>query len=389
MDKRTFRYLRGRFGDYYRRTTLRLPPDADRREWGFVPWSEGPGTTMSRHHALYGMESIQEFLSRKKPHHVYFSASLYEDPGAPTMDEKNWQASDLVFDLDADHLPAVDPESTSYRQMLTECKSHLKNLLSLLEEDLGFDDLTVVFSGGRGYHVHVRDEKAKSLTSGARQEIVNYVVGDKITFEELTREKKKNVYNLKNFDYRTFNLGGWGERAQKYSMSWASEYLIGEENEAAIEEACNSLGLSEETATTSINRLSEVPYAFHFGAIPEESRPLAERLLERTVAEQHAAVDQPVTTDINRLIRFPQSLHGGHALKVTQIDPEDVNEFSPLSDAVPEFFAPIDIDVQLTESVDVELNGTQFSFEEGDEVSVPEYAGLFLMTHGQARKLEQ
>ncbi|MFT4882048.1 MAG: DNA primase small subunit, partial [Salinirussus sp.] len=38
MDERTRAYLRGRFGDHYRRATVTPPPDAGEREWGYVPW---------------------------------------------------------------------------------------------------------------------------------------------------------------------------------------------------------------------------------------------------------------------------------------------------------------------------------------------------------------
>jgi len=52
--------------------------------------------------------------------------------------------------------------------MLAECKQALLRLLDFLEDDFSFDDLTVVFSGGRGYHVHVRDESVRELDSEAR-----------------------------------------------------------------------------------------------------------------------------------------------------------------------------------------------------------------------------
>jgi len=157
MEERTRLYLRGRFSDHYRRADITLPPDADAREWGFIPWTEGPGETMVRHRSLLDLGEISDFLERKRPRHVYFSAGRYEDPSAPSMDEKTWLSSDLVFDLDADHLPAVELGEDSYAEMLAKCKDALLCLLDFLENDFGFDDLTVVFSGGRGYHVHVRD----------------------------------------------------------------------------------------------------------------------------------------------------------------------------------------------------------------------------------------
>src|SRR5699024_11788069 len=85
---------------------------------------------------------------RERPRHVYFSAGRYDDPAANAMDEKGWQGSDLVFDLDADHLPTVELGEDSYGEMLAKCKKALLRLLDFLENDFGFRDLTIVFSGG-------------------------------------------------------------------------------------------------------------------------------------------------------------------------------------------------------------------------------------------------
>ncbi|MFB6149644.1 MAG: DNA primase small subunit domain-containing protein, partial [Halobacteriales archaeon] len=158
MEERTRAYLRGRFRDHYRRVSPTLPPAAERREWGYIPWTGGSGTTMVRHQSLLDIGDLGDFLQRQRPQHVYFSAGRYQTPGAGTMDAKGWQGSDLIFDLDADHLPDVTPEEDSYRSMLAACKDALLRLLDFLRADFGFDDsqLAVVFSGGRGYHVHVR-----------------------------------------------------------------------------------------------------------------------------------------------------------------------------------------------------------------------------------------
>ena len=169
MEARTREYLRGRFGDHYRRASITPPPAANEREWGFIPWTEGPGETMVRHRSLLDLGDIEDFLARKQPRHVYFSAGRYDDPSASSMGEKGWRSSDLVFDLDADHLPSVVLGEDSYAEMLAKCKDALLRLLDFLEDDFGFEDLTVVFSGGRGYHVHVRDERIRGLERDARR----------------------------------------------------------------------------------------------------------------------------------------------------------------------------------------------------------------------------
>jgi len=64
------------------------------------------------------------------------------------MGAKGWRSSDLIFDLDADHLPSVVLGEDSYRQMLEKCKDALLRLLDFLETDFGFEDMKDEFSRG-------------------------------------------------------------------------------------------------------------------------------------------------------------------------------------------------------------------------------------------------
>jgi len=94
--------------------------------------------------------------------------------------------------------------------MLAECKQALLRLLDFLEDDFSFDDLTVVFSGGRGYHVHVRDERA-SWTARARREVVDYVRAIDLDTEGLIRTVSERGTTKRVL--RT--EGGWGARVHE------------------------------------------------------------------------------------------------------------------------------------------------------------------------------
>ena len=112
---------------------------------------------------------------------------------------------------------------------------------------------------------------------------------------------------------------------------------------------------------------------------------LARQFATEVVAEENAPIDEPVSTDTNRLIRLPGSLHGGSGLEVTRIPRDDIERFDPLVDAVPEIFTNHDITIDVTEGGTVELAGDSFTLEEGVH-TVPEYVGVFLMTRGRAEK---
>ncbi|MFB6195244.1 MAG: DNA primase small subunit PriS [Haloplanus sp.] len=385
MDRRTREYLRGRFGDYYRSADPTLPPAAASREWGHIPWTSGDATTMVRHQSIYDLGDVSDFLQREAPRHVYFSAARYDDPGAASMDEKGWQGADLVFDLDADHLPSVDPETATYAEMLAACKDALERLLDLLEADFGFEDVTVVFSGGRGYHVHVRDDGVTDLDSAARREIVDYVRAVDLDVEGLVRTR--DVGGATRRELRT--RGGWGRRTHRRLRSFVEE-LRSLDADAARERLTAFDGIGEGRASTLLDAFVDGDAVEHGNveAGGAGARILVEALARETVDAETAPIDEPVTTDTHRLIRLPGSLHGGSGLVVRRIDRDDVDAFDPLVDAVPERFTRRSIRVDVTDPGTVELDGDSFTLDAGEE-SVPECVGVFLMTRDRARKVKE
>jgi DNA primase small subunit len=388
MEERTRLYLRGRFGDYYRQTGIQQPPDADAREWGFVPWTEGAGETMVRHRSTLDLGNVGDFLERRRPKHVYFSAGRYEDPGVSTMDEKDWRGSDLVFDLDADHLPAVEVGEDSYKEMLSKCQDALLCLLDFLEHDFGFQNLTTVFSGGRGYHVHVRDDAVQSLSREARREIVDYVRGIGLEPDGL---KTKTVLPGNTAPSRILQTeGGWGQRVHDSLLAFVAE-LEAMPEAAALDRLQELEGIGEGRAETIYGAIQSNREAFEQGNIEAGGvglRTLVDTLTESVISADMAPIDEPVTTDTNRLIRLPGSLHGGSGLAVKRLERERIEEFDPLVDAVPETFVGHDIVVKVTEGGEVELGGDSFTFDDGTH-SVPEHVGVFLMARGRAEKGEE
>lgn len=247
MNFRTKQHLRKRFGDYYRNASLVLPTDFTRREWGFIFFDELPEVVMRRHKAFSGEDETLEYLRAMVPAHVYHSAAYYQFPGAATMKEKQWQGADLIFDLDADHLPM---KARSYAEMLSNVKTETKKLLDFLLEDFGFsqDNTSIVFSGGRGYHIHVRDPKVLSLESAERREIVDYVSGTGLTVGFLFKSAEHKVYDSGKFRKKELESPrkinsfdevpggfGWGKRISRYIIQFLEAISIKDETEAENE----------------------------------------------------------------------------------------------------------------------------------------------------------
>ena len=390
MKERTQAYLRGRFGDHYRRQSVEQPPDANAREWGYVPWTDGPGETYVRHNALLDLGNLDDFLARERPKHVYFSAGRYDDPAAKTMAEKGWQRSDLIFDLDADHLPATTPDD-SYAEMLAACKEALYRLLDFLEDDFAFEQLQVVFSGSRGYHVHVRDEGIQHLDRDARREVVDYVRGIGLEFDALLSEETVAGIGRKTPAENLYlpTEGGWGKRIHERLYEMLNEIRELPEEEA-LERLQQHEGIGPGKAQAAYNLSRDRFVEIERGNLSAHAvfKQLAQQFASEVVAEKNAPIDEPVSTDTNRLIRLPGSLHGGSGLAVRRIPRDELESFDPLVDAVPETFRGHDITVDINNGGVVELDGDSFTLEEGIH-TVPEYVGVFLMARGRAEKGEE
>ena len=240
MNFRTKQYLRKRFADYYQNSKLALPHDFTRREWGFIFFDELPEVVMRRHKAFSRENEALDYIRAMVPAHAYHSAAYYEFPGAATMKEKKWQGADLIFDLDADHLPG---KVRSYAEMLSNVKSETGKLLDFLLDDFGFseDNTSIVFSGGRGYHIHVRDLDVQALESAERREIVDYVSGTglktKYYFEEEKLIKTGIFERTEIASPRrvTNSTSGWGKRIINYLTHFLNDISI-KDNETALNE---------------------------------------------------------------------------------------------------------------------------------------------------------
>ena len=117
------------------------------------------------------------------------------------MPRKNWLGADLIFDLDASHREH-DPEGKDCGKFTcSKCLSHVKGqTVKLIEEflvpDFGFskNEISVNFSGNRGYHVHVVNKDVLPLGRDERREMVDYITGTGLQYERFFyKDGKKNV----------------------------------------------------------------------------------------------------------------------------------------------------------------------------------------------------
>ncbi|MCK4625394.1 MAG: DNA primase catalytic subunit PriS, partial [Phycisphaerae bacterium] len=346
-------------------------------EWGFVMFDGLPKIVMYRHKSFLSRQETLEYLRSMAPAHAYFSVAYYEHPGAGTMADKHWLGADLIFDLDADHLRNA-PDS--YPEMLVRVKDETIKLLEFLTDDFGFpeDAIDVVFSGGRGYHVHVRDPRVRMLGSAERREIVDYVSGAGLVMKPASVSSQVS-------EIPGEMRWGWGRKINHWVVGYLQSLKDPETALDKLQEMDGigavkakkllDAGLLDSMDAANIELIRSGNIKFLTGV----QKSFWNRLILRAIQEIGASVDEPVTGDIKRLIRLPTSLHGGSSLRVVPLTPETIRRFDPLDDAV--VFSDAEISVEAQAHAACDLRGNHFEIEEGVN-TVPEYAGVYLMCRG-------
>ncbi len=387
MNEKTKRFLKSKFQDYYRTAEIHLPPDFTSREWGFILFDEMPEFVMRRHKAFGSQGELQDYLAGMVPAHAYYSVAYYEYPNAPKMKEKNWLSADLIFDLDADHLPGAPK---SYADMLEHVKQESLKLYGFLNNDFGFaeEDIHIVFSGGRGYHFHISTPAVRSLGSAERREIVDYVSSTGLEVNRFFGKKEVSgdagSESAEVFVLPSEDEGGWGGRINQYIISYLSR-ITKQDDSIKILKGFDKIGDVKAKKLVKIFSDQHKVSLLKQGNMSSLSgmNKLFEALANQAVSEMSASVDEPVTADIKRLIRLPGSLHGGSGMRVVALSISELETFDPLNDAV--VFSDESVQLKVIKPFSVQMKGNEFVVEPGDNtIEIPEYAAIYLMCRGAA-----
>lgn len=412
----TVAWLRDRFRQYYAATKPTLPDRFGRREFGFMFWSAG---IVQRHLGFSREDDLRGFLETRVPAHVYYSSAYYEKPDAPTMEEKGWLGADLIFDLDADHIPGA--KTMTYPQMLEAVRLRIGKLYdAFLVEDFGFDEhkMRLVFSGGRGYHIHVCDERVWSLGSHERREIVDWITSKGL---DLGNVFKEHVFDAREFKGRLYTKRqvvmadptkdvGWPRKIVRGLMELAKQ-LEPMDRGAAIAFLSSFEGVARKDAeglweNLFANRSRTGPRVRGIDRLLETRKieTLSDKnvklIVDIVTQLQHVRLDEyqgvplegitprgetdePVTSDIKRLIRMPSSLHGKTGLAVVPLTRDGLDGFRPLRDAVPAAWSDEPVPMRLGSGITLEMKDETFKLAPGVS-DVPQFLAIFLAARGLA-----
>ncbi|MCX8169649.1 MAG: hypothetical protein N3D72_01015, partial [Candidatus Methanomethyliaceae archaeon] len=333
--------------------------------------------------------------------------AYYRDPQTEDMNAKCWEGADLIFDVDADHIP-TDCKNLHDKWFCLNCKEYglgtspeecpkckqkkidtttwicekcldiaKEEVLKLIDEYLVPDfgiyskEIEICFSGHRGYHIHIQSEDFRRLSSDGRREIADYVRGIGIDLR---------AHGLKLVNGIVFGPDirdpGWKGRIARAFY----EYL----SKSSMEEIEKILGKKAELIISKREKILDsmmmngtkwfIPKGVGIRKIS--------KIIKVAIKQNLCNIDERVTIDIKRLIRYPNSLHGKTGLKVCRLSYNDLDKFDPLKDAV--VFKSGTMKIYVKDVPKIRMEDYELGPIKNEVVEVPESLAIYLICKGAA-----
>lgn len=395
-------FIKSKFAEYYHKyaSNISSPTSIEKREFGFLLLKE---KIMLRHKGFRNVDALREFLKTTVPSDVYYSGAYYERP-EEGMEEKVWLGADLIFDIDADHIrtpcdkihdkwtcnhcgfvgkgatpekcPACGEARFSEKKWMCEvclesAKRETVKLVEILMDDFGFssEKIYVFFSGHRGYHLHLETKEILSLDPMARKEIVDYISGIGLEPE---------YHGLEKTSGPKLDDSGWRGRIARGTYDFLLKATPEKLEEIEFQKRIiNVIDTHKERLIKSWKE--EGPWGI-LGI--KGSRKISQFSVQR----QSVKIDTVVTTDIHRLIRLTNTLHGKTGLKKTKVPVTRLEHFDPFKSAIA--FKEDTVTVLVSEAPQIRLEDETYGPYKEQKIELPTAMAMLLLCKGAARMVE-
>lgn len=351
MDEKTKLFLRNLYKKHYFKHAQKIvfPLHIDEREIGYMDF-EGK---MVRHLSFKNEGELIADILKQGPASIFCSNARYENPTLP-MDEKVWKGAELIFDIDADQIETNCRNSHDFwfcmscsgygrspfpqtcplcgkgiikikgrcNTCIGNALKHANQVISILKDDFGVNrsEIKLYFSGNRGFHIHVFDNRFFSLNQDARLEIALYIAG-----ESLPPPKALAINVITKSDTE---ISGWLKRISNHIKT-------------------------------------------------EKGRTNTVRLITNYIHNSLPKIDHQVTSDIHRIFRLAGTLHNRTGFLKTEVTGDD---FDPNYDPVVIDEEAVKIRVKYYPSFNIK--GEHFGPFREEEIKIPAYAAVQILTSG-------
>lgn len=359
--------------EFYGSASNFAPRNIERREFGFGDFER---KISYRHYSFKDEKSLKNYLAKEGPAFVSVSSAEYERPDGRPMENKKWLGGDLLFDIDASDLalPCKSEHGSSW--VCQKCFDGAKyESVKLIEEflipDFGFSEkeISVNFSGNRGYHIHVRNDDAFKLDGDARKSIGNYITGNNIDLKVLFPGFGMKGIPLRGPSPTDY---GWGGKLANGVIK-----ALGSGTSSLME-----LGIDRKNAEMLTRKSAAIRIGISSGNwdainIPHKAE-FWSNVLKGIAIKQSDAIDKNVSTDIYHLIRLPGTIHGDTGLIAKTVKSlKALDGFEPMRDAVA--FDDAHIRVATAKVPKFDMCGSAFGPYDNITVELPRYAAVYLI----------
>lgn len=321
-----------------KRKWLEIPEDISHREIGFGYLKKVDDRNLS-------FDSDKDYLRwvlKKTPFHIYKSLSYMEYPHSiGGSQQKKIFKREIAFDIDVHRVKKCTHRDEGWicKYCLEEAKNQAFILIDeFLIPDFGLskNDLRVVFSGNRGYHIYIKpqDREIRDTIEHwnryQRRYLIEYILGKNLSLNYVGSGWKKRILNnIKNKQLRSqlSNHDNWKK-------------IIDKKNEREKNRIINLINSIK-------NRLE---------------------------------LDEKVMEDDIRLLRVIGSLHGYTGFMVREVKYNSLEYFNPLDHAIFSKFNKEYYNVKINQKIDsLRIKDRLYTYRSRE---IPVSMLLFLFGHG-------
>lgn len=401
MDVNSF--LKEKFRGYYRNNPVKGPPLIEKREFGIGDFGR---KITQRHLSFASAKYLNDFLASEAPMYISYSNAYYKYPAKRPMEAKELERADLVYEFDADDLKtdckdkhdswkckcgatgkgsvencsecgsAVEVEQWVCSECLDAVKKEIFRLLDFLNRDFGLsENIEINFSGSKGFHIHVRDRAIQHLSNSARIELVDY-----LTANEINPARLGFYYDKQNrFHCPKPSLAvGWSKKI----IDGILELL--KENDS--ERLAIAGSIPNSLAQQLLNERNRIINTIDTGVLYQLPGRKTEKfwnsVILYVVNELGLKIDRQTSVDISKIVRVPDTLHGGTGLVAKSFPLEKLKQFEPLNDTIA--FSNKMVKVKIEKAPKLLLGNKRWGPYNNEERELPEYVAIYLLVRGSA-----
>ncbi len=397
-------FLRERFADYYKRNIIGGPPNVMSREFGFGEFGK---KISSRHLSFSGVEELNSFLRTNVPFYISYSTAYYSFPAARPMQAKQMQKADLIYEFDADDIKTdckelhdswkcsscgesgagllkncpncgsgVSVDEWVCPECLNAVKLQVKRLLGFFESDFGITEgFFLNYSGSKGFHIHLRSDAFSGLSAQARIELVDYLTAHEIDFEKLGFVFSKKTFSCPKYG----GALGWSGRIMNWLFDKFDTQSIGELDVVS--------GVPSKDVKVLIDKKNEVLDGFRKGFLyplaGKKNQAYWSNLLEFIVSRQKLDLDRQTSVDVSKIIRVPNTIHGGTGLVAKEFLLAELDKFDGLADSV--VFGDKPFGLKSVIAPKFYLGKKWWGPFAQEDVALPEFVAVYLLAKGHAQ----